>query len=193
MNRPCNVEFTFAERHTGGNAKGIGKHLSPACPPTGRFWMGSAPPSFRPGWGRDSTPAGGTDGGPCRRPGGPAPKRWQRRPTSLAGHSADSAAKPTGIDRGDRPPSGQHPGDRADRGDLRTPNRERCRSGGGVTGDRRGRSTPRQPRCMKRGRRNTEGLNHGRRSRKSNWDCTICHSYRWRTIGFSRLKTAGMR
>ena len=24
----------------------------------------------------------------------------------------------------------------------------------------------------------TEGANHGRRSRKSNWDCTICHSCR---------------
>lgn len=31
------------------------------------------------------------------------------------------------------------------------------------------------------GRRITNGQNHGRRSRKSHWDCTICHSCRWTT------------
>ena len=51
-----------------------------AVPPTGTFWMGSVPPSFRPGWGGDSTPAGGLGQSPSRRPGGPAPKRWQGRP-----------------------------------------------------------------------------------------------------------------
>ena len=41
--------------------------------------------------------------------GGTGAEAVATQTTSLAGHSADSAAKPTGIDRGDRPPLGQHP------------------------------------------------------------------------------------
>ena len=40
---------------------------------------------------------------------------------------------------------------------------------------------PRDVPVFKPSRRNTRSLNHGRRSRKFNQDCTICHSCRWRT------------
>ena len=46
-----------------------------------------------------------------------------------------------------------------------------CISGG----SKGGRSTPRQPRCMTLGRRNTRGLNHGRESSKVIQDCMIRH------------------
>ena len=41
--------------------------------------------------------------------------------------------------------------------------------------------------------RTGKATNHGRRSRKSNWDCTICHSCRWRRIGLGRLESPGMQ
>ena len=44
-----------------------------------------------------------------------------------------------------------------------------------------------------KGRRNTRGLNHGKKSRKFNQDCTICRSCHGRTIRFRRLKMAGMQ
>ena len=78
-----------------------------------------------------------------------------------------------------------------------TPARAIHRSAGTVRVRRDG--VPRQPRCMTRGSRITNGQNHGRRSRKSNWDCTICHSCRWTTFGHvgsrkreSRSQLAGL-
>ena len=48
--------------------------------------------------------------------------------------------------------------------------------------------------------RTVGGPNHGRRSRKSNWDCTICHSCHWTRLGpigsrkrENRCRIAGMR
>ena len=48
--------------------------------------------------------------------------------------------------------------------------------------------------------RTVGGLNHGRSSRKSNWDCTICHSCHWTRfdpVGSrkreNRCRIAGMR
>ena len=41
--------------------------------------------------------------------------------------------------------------------------------------------------------RTGNATNHGRRSRKSNWDCTICHSCRWRPIGLGSPELAGMQ
>ena len=38
-----------------------------------------------------------------------------------------------------------------------------------------------------RGMRNTQGPNHGKKSSKFNWDCTICHSCRWRRSDSSVL------
>ena len=70
-----------------------------ARPSDRAVWTGFVPSPFRPGWGGDLTPAGGTDGvraggrGDRRRSGGNADQVARR---SLR---ADSAAKPTGIDR----------------------------------------------------------------------------------------------
>ena len=50
------------------------------------------------GLGRGLDPGWRDGRSPSRRPGGPPPKRWQRRPTPRAGHDADSAAKPDGLD-----------------------------------------------------------------------------------------------
>ena len=74
-------------------------------------WMGPVPPFFRPGWGGDSTPAGGTDGVRPGRSGGTGAE---------AGGDADQVARrslPRTHPRsrlasnraGDRPPSGEHP------------------------------------------------------------------------------------
>ena len=108
VNRPQR-RFHTAVRHRGGNAKGIGELLSPACPPTGTFgWDPLRPPSVR-GWGGDSTPAGGTDEvRPGRRGDG-------RRSREADGH------RPAVIGR--RRENIRRLGDPGD------PNRERRRSG----------------------------------------------------------------
>ncbi len=54
--------------------------------------------SLQAGVGKDSTPAEGTDGVRAGA-GGTGAEAVATPPTMLAGHSADSAAKPTGIDR----------------------------------------------------------------------------------------------
>ena len=90
-------------------------------------------PSCRPGREGDSTPAGGTDG---VRAGG----RGDRR---RSGGNADHAARRS-LRELSREAEGGTSGDGPTGGTFGPSNRERCRSGV-CPGDRRGRSTPRQP------------------------------------------------
>jgi len=90
-------------------------------------------PSCRPGREGDSTPAGGTDG---VRAGG----RGDRR---RSGGNADHAARRS-LRELSREAEGGTSGDGPTEGTFGPSNRERCRSGV-CPGDRRGRSTPRQP------------------------------------------------
>ena len=141
-------------------------------------WIGSVPPSLRPGWGGDSTPAGGTDGvraggrGDRRRSGGNADHVARR---SLRGLSREADGhRPAVIGR-----RRNNIRRRADRGDLRPPNRERCRSEV-CAGGQRGRGPPPASAgdarsVAPRSKRITGGANHGRKPRKSNQDCTIRH------------------
>ena len=61
-------------------------------------WTGFVPSPFRPGWGGDLTrQEERTESVP--EAGGTGAEAVATQTKSLAGHSADSAAKPTGIDR----------------------------------------------------------------------------------------------
>ena len=95
-----------------------------------------------------STPAGGTGVVPSRRPGGPAPQWWQRRPRRPP-VTPQTHPRTDGLDRrgslvGGRTSGGWPPecSARPEAGEL--PNRERCRSGGVSGGSKGGGSTPRQ-------------------------------------------------
>ena len=104
---------------------------------------------------------------PSRRPGGPAPQWWQRRPRRPP-VTPQTHPRTDGLDR---------------RGSVvgRTPQPRTLperRFSGGIEGGRQHPSPERE--CFTSRRRNTKGTNHGRRSRKFNQGCTICHSCRAR-------------
>ncbi len=92
------------------------------------------------GVGSGLDPGGRNGRSPCRRPGGPAPKRWQRRPCRSPVTPRTQPRSRRASTGGDRPPSEQHPATGRP-GDLRPPNRERCRSGS-CAGGQRGRGPP---------------------------------------------------
>ena len=104
--------------------------------------------SSRLGLGGELDPGGRDGHSPSRRPGGPAPKRWQRRPRRPP-VTPRTHPKPTASTCGDRWGQRESIRQLATRGTFgpcgsgRNPNRERWRSGV-FPGDRRGRSTPRQ-------------------------------------------------
>ena len=105
---------------------------------------GFVPSPFRPGWGGDLTPAGGTDGvraggrGDRRRSGGNADQVARR---SLRGLSREADGhRPAVIGR-----RRENIRRRADRGDLRTPTANAA-GAGFSRGSKGGGSTPRQPR-----------------------------------------------
>ena len=133
------------------------------------------------------------------RTSGPSSPRRSRPSSRLIGPSritATGSSATTGASARLRPGDGargvEHPAAR--------------RSGGGPeTGGQRGRGPPPASAgdarsVAPRGKRITRGQNHGRRSRKSNWDCTICHSCHWNTLGpigsrkrENRSRLAGIR
>ncbi len=126
--------------------------FAPAGPPRLR---GGRSPSLRPGRldgirslplpsgvGRGFDPGRRNGRSPCRRPGGPAPKRWQRRPSRSPVTPRTQPRSRRASTGGDRPPSGEHPATGRPGGPS-DPNRERCRSG--VVPGVRGGAAPRQP------------------------------------------------
>ena len=110
------------------------RRRGPLAPRTVRCssrWLRS---SSRPGSGREINPLREGRTSPSRRPGGPAPKRWKRRPRRppvLRG----LAAKPTASTGGDRGAVRENISQATAQGTFgpcdggRNPNRERCRRG----------------------------------------------------------------
>ena len=116
-----------------------------ARPSDRAVWTGFVPSPFRPGWGGDLTPAGGTDGvrargrGDRRRSGGNADQVARR---SLRGLSREADGhRPAVIGR-----RRENIRRRADRGDLRTPTANAA--GAGLC---RGSEGARPPASLRRG------------------------------------------
>ncbi len=137
------------------------------------------------GVGRGTRPPGGRDGhSPSRRPGGPAPKRWQRRPRRppVTPRGLTRSRRPrraviggaSGRASGSWPPGGRS--DPAEAGGTLTANASGAEFFRGSKGAEH--PSPELP-CYTRGMRNVRGSNYGRRSRKFNQGCTIRHSCPW--------------
>ena len=138
-------------------------------------------PAVIAGRGGEGLDPGGRNGrSPCRRPGGPAPKRWQRRRHRSPVTPRTQPRSRRASTGGDRPPLGEHPATGRPGGPQpRTPPER------DLTGGRRGAEHPSPASAgdsrsvATRSKRNVRGSNHGRRSRKFNQDCTIRHSCPW--------------
>ena len=105
--------------------------------------------SFRPGSGRGLDPGWGDGRSPSRRPGGPAPKRWQRRPCRPPVRTRTRPRNRTASANGGRRSAGDiwrtgRPGDVRTRGIGRTPCPRTLPERGLSGGIEGGRSTPRQ-------------------------------------------------